>query len=156
MATVEWNKPTRGWARSLKLFHTHKEQSSFPREGPLLHFPGSDCSNTGLLRLLSSWPVKVCSQILLWLVFTPGTLFHPVGKPRSLHTATITNKGTPHLWQIKPAWGCKAGWSFPKFQQIPLKCKYALSFLCKEELSERWDINYQITGCFPQSFLTIQ
>lgn len=157
MATAEWNKAMRGWACSLKLFHTHREQSSFPREGPLLHFPGSGCSDTGTWGYSGSWLVKeVCSQIWLRLMLTSGTLLHPVGKPRSLHTATITNKGTPHLWQIKTAWDCKAGWSFPNFQQIPLKCKHALSFLCKEELSEMWGINYQITGCFPKSFLTIQ
>lgn len=93
MATVEWKKPTRGWPGSLKLFHTHKEQSSFPRKGPLLHFPGSGCSNTGIWGYPRSWPVKgECSQILLRLVFAPGTPFHPVRRPRSLHTATIANK----------------------------------------------------------------
>lgn len=157
MATVEWNKTTRGWPGSLKLFYARKEESLFLREGPLLRFPGSGSPNTGTRGYSHSWPVKkVCSWILLRLVFTPDTPFHPVGKPRSLHTAISTNKGTPQLWQRKPAWGCKAAWSFPNFQQTPLKCKHALSFLCKGELSERWGTNYQITGCFPQSFLTIQ
>lgn len=166
MATIEWNKPTRGWPSSLKLFHTSKQRSSFPTVGSS-HSWQWDCPNAGTAGeftflaaeeggLTDTAEAGVYARSLLGTRYPISSCKEARGhcrEPPLLIKAPLTSGEQSQLQAVKQ-YG--ASQTFGRCVWSANMLYPVTEFVCKEELSERWGTKHRVTGFFSQSVFIIQ